>query len=90
MRNNASNNKNKQYVSWHETDEKLNCAKLIFEIQISNYDYDPKDPKDINCRWPRGIEELEITSITFIPYENVRYGESTPSPKLTSTPVDFN
>lgn len=89
MRNNASNNKNKQYVSWHETDEKLNCAKLIFEIQISNYDYDPKDPKDINCRWPRGIEELEITSITFIPYENVRYGESTPSPKPTSTPVDF-
>jgi len=37
--------------------------------------------------WPREVEELEITSIMFIPYENVHYGESTPSPIPSTTPV---
>ena len=62
----------------------LNPYKFYFGISIKNYYH---NSRNANYYWPREVEELEITSIMFIPYENVHYGESTPSPIPSTTPV---
>ena len=93
MADNASKNKRKQRVSlgemncvkWGEyLNGELNPYKFYFHISIANYYH---SSRNANYYWPREVEELEITSIMFIPYENVHYGESTPSPIPSTTPV---
>ncbi|OLA03403.1 MAG: hypothetical protein BHW11_02560 [Clostridium sp. CAG:62_40_43] len=93
MADNASKNKRKQRVSLGEMNcvkwgkylnGELNPYKFYFHISIANYYH---SSRNANYYWPREVEELEITSIMFIPYENVHYGESTPSPIPSTTPV---
>ena len=77
MADNASKNKRKQRVSLGEMNcvkwgkylnGELNPYKFYFHISIANYYH---SSRNANYYWPREVEELEITSIMFIPYENV-------------------
>ena len=57
-----------------------NVSKYRFEIELNDY-----------CSpayWPVGVESARVTSITFIPYENARFGE--PVVKPTATPQPEN
>lgn len=61
--------------------ERINESVTEYELEFDLSDY---------CFggswWPVGVESAQITSITFIPYENVIYGEPVVTPTATPNP----